>query len=265
MPKELVAVAPREPVVREYDLPELPDDHVRLQTQFAAPKHGTELAMYRGRSAFSRREWDGERWVSYARETEEPLGFPMPLGNMATGIVAEVGAAASRFRPGDRVFGHLPIREVHTVPEGHLQPAPEGMSPEAIAYWDPAEFALGAVRDANVRLGEHVAIFGMGAIGLMCVQMAKLSGAEWVTAIDPLPIRREAAARTGADEVYDPGEGDVGIATPRTTGWMCRSRPAGPIRRCRRRSGAPTSAGWWWRSPSTRGRRGGCTWARSGT
>lgn len=217
MPRELVAIAPREPVIREYELPELQPNQVRVRSQFSAPKHGTELGMYRGTSAFSRGTWDPELLIFRRREGEPP-GFPMHLGNMAVGIVTEVGAQVTRFKVGDRVFGHMPIREVHTVREDRLLPAPEGMSPEAIVYWDPAEFALGAVRDANIRLGERVAIFGMGAIGLMAAQMAKLSGAEWLAVVDPLENRRQAALRHGAHAAYDPREVDVGETIKRETG-----------------------------------------------
>jgi threonine dehydrogenase-like Zn-dependent dehydrogenase len=115
----------------------------------------------------------------------------------------------TRFEPGDRVFGHLPIRETHTVVETKVEHVPEGMTPEQLVYWDPAEFALGAVRDANVRLGDVVALFGLGAIGFMTLQMAKMSGARTIFAVDPLPKRRAIAERLGADYVLDPTAVDV--------------------------------------------------------
>lgn len=217
MPLELVATAPRQPVVREYELGELPPDHVRIRTEFAAPKHGTEMAMYRSESSFNVGDWHADLALFTPREgAEEPAGFPMHLGNMAIGVITEVGSAVEAWQVGDRVFGHLPIREIQQVPATHLSRAPDGMSPEAIVYCDPAEFALGAVRDAQIRLGERVAIFGMGAIGLMAAQMAKLSGAEWVAVVDPLPIRREAALRHGADAAYDPTQVDVAYAIKTT-------------------------------------------------
>ena len=42
-----------------------------------------------------------------------------------------------------------------------------------------------AMRDAGIKLGDRVAIFGLGAIGLFAVQLAKAAGADWVVAIDP--------------------------------------------------------------------------------
>ena len=43
MPRELVAIAPREPVLREYVEPPLQADQIRIRSEFSAPKHGTEL------------------------------------------------------------------------------------------------------------------------------------------------------------------------------------------------------------------------------
>ena len=47
MPKELIAVAPRTPVLREYKEPSLKPGEVRLRSIFSAPKHGSELRGYR--------------------------------------------------------------------------------------------------------------------------------------------------------------------------------------------------------------------------
>jgi threonine dehydrogenase-like Zn-dependent dehydrogenase len=116
------------------------------------------------------------------------------------------------------VFGHLPLRETHAVPVERVQIAPEGVSPQALMYWDPAVFAVGGVRDAPVRLGDRVAVFGLGAIGQIAVQAARLAGARWVAAVDPIERRRNAASRHGADCVLDPMQVDVGVEIKRQTG-----------------------------------------------
>jgi threonine dehydrogenase-like Zn-dependent dehydrogenase len=211
MPRELVAIAPHKPAIQAYDDPPLTGNEIRLRTEFAAPKHGTELAIYRGESAFTRGDWREDFAVFVPKETPQAPHFPMRLGNMAVGIVTDVGPEVTQWKLGDRLFGHMPIRETQTVPETRLHAVPDGMAPEAIVYLDPAEFALGAVRDANIRLGDTVAVFGMGAIGLMAAQMARLSGAEWVAVIDPIPLRREAALKHGADAAYNPNDVDVAL------------------------------------------------------
>ena len=47
MPRELIAAAPRTPVLREYEEPPLGPTQIRIRTEFASPKHGTELVGYR--------------------------------------------------------------------------------------------------------------------------------------------------------------------------------------------------------------------------
>jgi len=212
MPRELVAIAPRTPVIREYEEIPLKPNQVLIKSEFSSPKHGTELGLYRDTSPFSIRRWDPDLHIFLPKEETSRPNFPMALGNMTVGKILEVGSEVTRFKVGDRVFGHLPIRETHAVDERRIEGlVPEGMSPQAIVYWDPSEFALGAVRDANVRLGERVAVFGLGAIGQMVVQMCKLSGATQVIAIDPIEKRRRLALRYGADLAFNPKECDVGL------------------------------------------------------
>jgi len=73
------------------------------------------------------------------------------------------------------------------------------------------------VRDGHVRIGDAVAVFGLGAIGLMAVGLAKLAGAYPVFAVDPIPLRREAALACGADAVLDPTACDAGLEIKRAT------------------------------------------------
>lgn len=218
MPKELIAIAPRKPVLREYEELPLKPNEVRIRSLFSSPKHGTELGLYRGIDAFSTRHYDPELKLFLPGRQEGYASFPLPLGNMTVGEVVEAGSNIKKFQVGDKVFGHLSIRETHTVSEEHIHYAPEGMSPEAIIYWDPAEFALGAVRDANIRLGEKVALFGLGAIGFMALQMARLSGAEFILAMDPLENRRKLALKHGADVTLDRTQEDVGVKIKHLTG-----------------------------------------------
>lgn len=208
MPRELVAVAPRTPMLREYEELPLGSREVRISTEFASPKHGTELVGYRDEPAVSSPYDRGLGCVMPRTAEQAARSFPRSLGNMAVGTVMEVGSEVSRFRVGDRVFGHFSIRETQTVEEGAADPLPEGLSAEAAVCLDPAVMAL-AVRDAGIRLGDRVAVFGLGAIGLMAVQLARIAGAEQVIGLDLIPARREVAMALGADVVLDPLAGDV--------------------------------------------------------
>ncbi|MBA2345989.1 MAG: zinc-binding alcohol dehydrogenase, partial [Rubrobacter sp.] len=76
---------------------------------------------------------------------------------------------------------------------------------------DPAQFALAGVRDSRMRLGDRVAVFGLGAIGAIAAQMAKSAGASHVAVVDPIRRRRQAALEAGADAALDPAGHDIGL------------------------------------------------------
>jgi threonine dehydrogenase-like Zn-dependent dehydrogenase len=216
MPRELIAVAPRMPVLREYEEPALGRRQIRIRTEFASPKHGTELVGYRDDPAAHRPY--NKAWGAVLPLQEGASGFPRPLGNMAVGVVTEVGPEVTRHKVGDRVFGHFSIRETQTADETNADPMPVGLTDEAAVCLDPAVMAF-AMRDVQLKLGDRVAVFGMGAIGLFAVQLAKLAGADKVIAVDPIAGRRELALTCGADAAFDPREdgGDVGLAIRRWT------------------------------------------------
>ncbi len=221
MARELVAVEARTPVLREYQPGPVRPGTVRVVAEFGAAKHGTEMMGYRGEAIFNTHRYDRELRMLVPKEPDQVAsrGFPLPLGNIVVGRVDAVGEGVEGFSVGDRVYGHLPLRDVQVAPVERLAPLPADMSPEAAVCTDPVDAAL-AMRDAHVRVGDRVAIFGLGAIGLFAVQLCKLSGAELVIAADPVPHRRELAQRLGADMVLDPTHGDVGLEIHQHTGKL---------------------------------------------
>lgn len=213
MPRELIASAPLTPELRHYDELPLGPSQIRIASELASPKHGTELVGYRNDPVASR-PYDREWGAVLPRPPDEALArFPIRLGNMALGTVTETGPEVDRFAVGDRVFGHFPIRETHTVDETQADPLPADLSAEAALCLDPVVMAL-PIRDAGIRLGDRVAVVGLGAIGLVAVQLARLAGAAEVIAVDPLANRRALATTFGADIVLDPAahDGDAGLA-----------------------------------------------------
>jgi len=216
MPRELVLMGPRNPVLREYEERPLRPSEIRVRTVFSAEKHGTMMVLYRGASPFEEKYYDERLGVFIRRGRRESI-YPMPLGNMSVGVVTEVGESVSRFKVGDRVFGYLPIRETHTVREDGVWPAPPDLSDKELVCVDPATVALMAVREGGVRIGERVAVFGLGAIGLLAVQMCKASGAIFVAGVDLIDKRLKLAEKYGADCVLNPADCDVGLELKKMT------------------------------------------------
>ena len=214
MLRQLVAPAKGQAVLSEYENPALRAEQVRVRSVFGAAKHGTEMSFFKGYG--SHRGRFDEEYQAFTYESSPPRG-PMPLGNMCVGEVTEVGAGVTRLRVGDVVFNWGPFREEHVWPET-VRKLPEGVPWQAAVCLDPADFALGAVRDGHVRIGDAVAIFGMGAIGLLAIQFAKLAGAHPVIAVEPLELRRQVAQECGADLVLDPTACDAGLEIKKATG-----------------------------------------------
>ena len=100
----------------------------------------------------------------------------------------------------------------------YLLKVPDGMPWKNALCFDPAQFALGGIRDGHVRLGDRVAVFGLGAIGAIASQLARAAGAAYVAVIDPIEKRRHAALDAGADAAFDPLREDVGLELKRATG-----------------------------------------------
>lgn len=220
MPREIVTRDKSAFRFREYDLPPLALKQVRVQVQFAAPKHGTELHALTG-SAFDRKVWNPELRMFLPRpESEAPPAGPSPergIGNMVVGTVTEVGSEVTRWKVGDRVFGYGAIRETHQAEEDRWYPLGDLSESDAVCV-DPAHVALVAVRDGNIRIGDTVAVYGLGAIGLLAVQIARAGGARKVFAVDPLAIRREYAEAHGADRAFNPLSCDAALEIKRATG-----------------------------------------------
>ncbi len=197
MPRELVAVDVRKPALREYEDGPVPEGRIRVKVEFGSPKRGTELTLYRG---------------------DRKAGFPMGLGNMCVGTITEMGEGVEGYSVGDRVAGYGHLRETHTWPARGVRLMSGRMTWKEAVCFDPAQFALSGIRDGQLRLGDRAAVFGLGAIGQMAVQMARMAGAVFVAAVDPVAIRREVAVKAGADLALDPVTQDVGAELKRATG-----------------------------------------------
>ena len=217
MPKELICVAKETLAWREYDEPELKPGQVRVASEFAAAKHGTEMAFYKG-YAHPRGRFDAQLGAydpTPAGDPYGPRGFG--VGNMTVGPVVEVGPEVTSLAEGDRVLIYGGFRQTHVRPAEACWKLPPELSWKSAVCLDPADFALGAVRDGHVRVGDAVAVLGMGAIGLMVVQIARVAGACPVIASEPVAVRRELAGRLGADVVLDSHACDVGLEIRKAT------------------------------------------------
>lgn len=216
MPQEFLVTAPRTIEFRDYTDPPLLPGEVRVKSLVSGIKLGTEMALYTGSTPFLDHAFDP------VFRLFQPAGgsglYPCNLGSWLAGEVVEIGPKVEKFKPGDLVHGGMAHRPTNICKDGDLYPLAAGMRPETALFTDPAIFALQAVHDARIKVGDHVAVFGMGALGLLAVQLARINGAGRVFAVDVLPDRLELARQFGADECLDAARVDAGLEIKKLTG-----------------------------------------------
>jgi predicted dehydrogenase/threonine dehydrogenase-like Zn-dependent dehydrogenase len=145
--------------------------------------------------------------VSTLEAVQGKLATPIPLGYCNAGTIVDVGQHVTRFQPGDRVVSNGPHAEFVVVPHTLAAKIPDSVTFEAAAFTPIAAIGLQGIRLAQPTLGEAVVVYGLGLIGLLCVQLLRANGC-MVIGIDRMPSRLALAQRFGA-QVIDGAAGDV--------------------------------------------------------
>ena len=164
---------------------------------------------------------------------------PVVLGHEYSGEVVEVGEGVTGFAVGDHVTvdpniycGHCaycqngkkqlcPSMEAIGVTRdgGFAQysriPASQAFKLEPTVPWETAAMAeplaccLHGIDLAGIQVGDKVCVVGGGAIGLLMVQLAKLSGASQIVLSEPNEKRRQVGLQLGANAAIDPTRPDA--------------------------------------------------------
>lgn len=125
-----------------------------------------------------------------------------PIGYMAVGTVEAVGPDASGVAVGDRVLtgGHHANYWLvdPNLPSGFIMRVPEGVSDDAAGFAVLGDVALHGVRRAGLQVGGSAAVFGMGMVGQLTLQLARVSGSHPLIAVDLDDDRLARAAAVGA-------------------------------------------------------------------
>jgi threonine dehydrogenase-like Zn-dependent dehydrogenase len=186
---------------------------VRIRTLFSGISAGTELSQYRGTSPFMHRRWDEARRLFIQGGSPS---WPYPVRNLGyeeVGEIVDLGSAVEGLRVGQRVYGTWNHRTDHVAPADYARARllPEGADPRIGIFSHIGAVALNGVHDARIRIGDTVAVWGLGVPGQIVAQAVRASGAR-VIGVDPDATRRAMALRLGAHDVLDPGES--GAAEP---------------------------------------------------
>jgi 2-desacetyl-2-hydroxyethyl bacteriochlorophyllide A dehydrogenase len=214
--------APHHVEVIDQPTPQLRAGEVRVRTTYSGISAGTELTAYRGSNPYLNRSWDPDLRVF--TEDVDGLSYPVAgLGYSEVGQVVEVApdvADDPGLPPvGAHVWGIWGHRGEAVLPAGKLRgcTVPDGLDPLAATFARVGAVALNAVLTADIHLGETVAVFGQGVLGLLATRLVRLSGGT-VVAVDAVPGRLEKALEYGADTVLDARDGSAGLHIRKLTG-----------------------------------------------
>jgi threonine dehydrogenase-like Zn-dependent dehydrogenase len=188
--------------------------------------------------------------------------YPIYLGHEPVGEVIEAGPGLS-IPVGSVVTGRFgpSLAELVVAAAEDLVVVPDGLEP-AHALGEPLGCVVEAFRRTPVRVGDRVAVVGVGFMGLLMLQLLARSPQAALVAIDPRADARAAALHHGADLCLDPSEvppeftvGDIEPIRRGVLMWLWRRPERRLLCRWRRRSYDRTAccASWgitrglvWW-------------------
>ena len=193
----LYFTAPYELEIREEALPPPASDQVLVQTLFSAVSPGTEMLIYRGQ-------------VPPGMATDETIGalagqfnYPLKYGYAAVGRVVALGSRVERVWGDRMVFAFHPHESHFLANPADLITVPDAITPETAAFLPNMETAVSFLMDGQPTIGEQVAVFGQGIVGLLTTALlASLPLASLVT-LDHYPLRRDWSRRLGAHAALD--------------------------------------------------------------
>lgn len=147
------------------------------------------------------------------------LETPLALGYSCAGVVRETGNGAEEFRVGDRVacagMNYASHAETVFVPKNLAVRIPDGVSFDEAAFVTLGAIALQGVRTTEAKLGDTVAVIGLGLLGQLTVQILKAAGCR-VIGIDLEAGKVELARLHGSDSAVLRGD-DVETAVRQFT------------------------------------------------
>ena len=186
---------------------------------------------------------------------EYPVARGLTVGHEPVGVIEKLGSAVSGYEVGQRVIAGAitPCGQCHAclggnhsqcggkamggwrlgntidgcqaeyvlIPDAraNLAPIPDGLTDEQVLMCpDIMSTGFGGAESGRIRIGDSVAIFAQGPIGLCATLGARLKGAALIIAVDPMRGRLEVARRFGANVAIAPGDADPVAEIKRLTG-----------------------------------------------
>ena len=200
--KSLWFAGPYRVEVREEEVPGPGPGQLLVKAIRSGISAGTEVLIYRGDAP------EGMAADESIPALKGAIEFPMKYGYALVGEVAETGSRVPKTWQGATVFSFHPHEDLFLAEPEEVVLLPPGIGSEEALLFPAMETALTLVMDGAPLLGEQIAVFGQGVIGLLVTALlARLSPASLVAA-DCFPLRRAASRKMGAHAALEPsGQG----------------------------------------------------------
>jgi 2-desacetyl-2-hydroxyethyl bacteriochlorophyllide A dehydrogenase len=199
-PRALYFTAPYEVAVREEPLSRPAAGQVLVQTLVSAISPGTELLIFRDQAPAD----------LAVDETITALpgnfGFPLKYGYAAVGRVIELGPEVPSAWQGMTVFAFNPHESLFLAAPEALLPLPPDLTPEEAVFLANMETGVTLLQDGRPLIGEQVAVFGQGIVGLLLTSLLARFPLERLVTLDVYPRRRLASETMGAHVSLNPGQ-----------------------------------------------------------
>lgn len=143
------------------------------------------------------------------------------FGYSNAGEVIDVGSGCKDIQIGTKVAcmgGGALHASYACVPRNLCVPIPKGVSYQEATFACLGATALQAIRRAELELGENVAVLGLGIVGQMCSQLAKIAGCH-VISWDSLPLRLKKAEKIVDQVINVKGNDAVSLTNEFTRGY----------------------------------------------
>ena len=180
-PYRIYAPAKNEISLETFTLSELASNEVCLEALYTAISPGTELA-----------------WLQHQAST--PGVYPWYPGYSGCGRVVKQGSEVKSLELGQVVACNMPHSSHFLVATAHCHVLDKNLDLLDASAFRLGSIALQGVHKAQLKLGESVAVLGLGPIGLLAAQLAGAAGA-FVEGIDLLKWRRDLGLACGLDTV----------------------------------------------------------------
>ena len=210
--RKLLITGPRQVSIVEEPNETLTDNAIRIRSIYNGISHGTEMNFYRGTAPnFANNIEDG----LFRKKSQAESEYPVWHGYETVGEVIEAGREVTNFKVGDIVWsgsGHADIVACETTEQGRpffCERMPDGGDIKSGIFMALSGVAFDGYLTSRLMNGESAVVFGLGCIGLICVQILRNAGVSQIIAVDPIEKRRNLALEFGACAVVDPAKENV--------------------------------------------------------